>query len=126
MKALSIFWALILFGCNNKNKPMVTAESTSKIGGKDNIKSEVDSSLNLYIEKIFNLKGFEVKDGYAYVLDTSYKSKIIHVKVGLNNVDRFVIRYNFYIDKENSEIKYYNTINDSLILINDNLDLNKL
>jgi hypothetical protein len=42
------------------------------------------------------------------------------VQIGANNGDRLIVEYNFYIyPNENLEVKYYDTINEEIISLNE-------
>jgi hypothetical protein len=132
------------FACKNKSGPELDQKEHSKTRKSISIPTidsneknfqhlESDSTLNKAIERIHQLpvvirleKKISISTNGAH--NASFISNIqfngdssyYHIQVGDNSQkDRYVVHYNFLVDKKSGSIKAYDSVRDSIISIDD-------
>lgn len=138
---LSILLSFPLFGCipTDYNKEMKYSQETKKVDtnivvANDNTSVIVQDSLveNEVYKKIMELTEMKsyfkkvdslFKGGnHATIIISSKPSKdepFYWVQVGVNDGDRVVPEYNFYVYTKNMEVKFYDSIDDKILTLSE-------
>ena len=127
IKELLILGLISLSSCKDKNERNVAEKYKPKDTGK--VFEPVDTALQTRIfDTLVKLSFIKESDRYidsstnhkhriSFLMDTLENEKLIYIQAGLNNEDRFVTGFQFYVNPKTMDIKVYDPVNDKRLSI---------